>query len=66
MNHLLYILASAVNGKIEHHPNVNPATGLRWNGAVPPPDELGITMRFTPVAQTPRPFPLSGLKKKRW
>jgi len=52
-------LAESLGGKVTCHPNVNPATGLRWDNTVAPPDEIGITISFP--RQMPPPKPLEGI-----
>ncbi|AWN09100.1 hypothetical protein MLDJOKPK_00187 [Salmonella phage SPAsTU] len=52
-------LGLLLGGKVTCHPNVNPETGLRWDGTIAPPDEIGITISFP--KPMPKPKPLEGL-----
>ncbi|EBG5619610.1 hypothetical protein DAO80_11425 [Salmonella enterica subsp. enterica serovar Enteritidis] len=44
-------LAELLGAKVECHPNVNPATGLRWDGTIASHEEIGLTVTF------PKPMP---------
>lgn len=52
-------LTELLGAKVECHPNVNPATGLRWDGTIAPHEEIGLTVTFP--KPMPKPLQLEGL-----
>lgn len=50
-------LAELLGAKVECHPNVNPATGLRWDGTIASHEEIGLTF----PKPMPKPLQLEGL-----
>lgn len=52
-------LAELLGAKAECHPNVNPATGLRWDGTIASHEEIGLTVTFP--KPMPKPLQLEGL-----